>query len=68
MLRDAALWAGVYFASVFAVFGLLVWLGCRRVPGQGAPRWAPDAAMVEDAEVAELDALYEMESARPGAW
>lgn len=73
--------AAGYLAFCVALAGFLWWL-CHRAPvvpfvdpssrrGQGAPRWVPDSCdvgLLEDAECAALDALYEMDCARPGAW
>jgi hypothetical protein len=65
---------GVWVAFNFGFVGLLAFFYRRGRPvkGQGAPRWAPDPAfdpaLREDLEVADLDALYEMDCGVPRAW
>lgn len=67
----AAVWALSIVALIYIIGREL--LHHRRQPGQGAPRWVPeppavDLGIVEDDQVAELDALYDMPAGIPGAW
>lgn len=61
----AVVWAGAFVFGLPFVLGLCRAAG-RRTPVPPARRWVPDAAAVEDAEVAALDEIWELPAS--GEW
>lgn len=69
---QALLYGAAGWGALFVAISFLVWLGVRReepiTPTRFAPDPAFDPALMEDDEVAELDAIFYAPSGRPGAW